>query len=75
MNCYSFPTPERIGLSEKLVGMLPDNLDRIFLLTTGAEATEAAMRIAKRYSGKHEILGFYGAFHGGPTGPCRWREA
>ena len=69
MNCYSFPTPERIQLSARLAGLLPTNLDRIFLLTTGAEATEAAIRIAKRYSGKHEILGFYGAFHGRTYGP------
>jgi len=69
MNCYSFPTPERIQLSARLAEKLPDNLDKIFLLTTGAEATEAAIRIAKRYSGKHEILGFYGAFHGRTYGP------
>lgn len=69
MNCYSFPTPERVRLSERLAKKLPPNLDRIFLLTTGAEATEAAIRIAKRYSGKHEILGFYGAFHGRTYGP------
>jgi 4-aminobutyrate aminotransferase len=69
MNCYSFPTPERVRLSERLVGMLPENLDRVFMLTTGAEATEAAIRIAKRYSGKHEVLAFYGAFHGRTYGP------
>ncbi len=69
MNCYSFPTPERVRLSERMVGMLPRNLDRIFMLTTGAEATEAAIRIAKRFSGRHEVLGFYGAFHGRTYGP------
>ena len=53
MNCYSFPTPERIQLSARLTKILPENLNRIFLLTTGAEATEAAIRIAKRYSGRH----------------------
>ena len=69
MNCYSFPTPERIELSKRLAETLPENLDRVFFLTTGAEATEAAIRIAKRYSGKHEILAFYGAFHGRTYGP------
>jgi 4-aminobutyrate aminotransferase len=64
MNCYSFPTPERVILAQKLVETLPPNLDRAFLLTTGAEATEAAIRIAKRYTGKFEILAFFGAFHG-----------
>jgi 4-aminobutyrate aminotransferase len=69
MNCYSFPTPERVSLSERIVGMLPENLNKIFMLTTGAEATEAAIRIAKRYSGRHEVLSFYGAFHGRTYGP------
>ena len=69
MNCYSFPTPERIELSRRLTDLLPDNLDKVFMLTTGAEATEAAMRIAKRYTGRHEILSFYGGFHGRTYGP------
>lgn len=64
MNCYSFPTPERVTLSKRLIETLPPNLDRVFLLTTGAEATEAALRVAKRYTGKFEVLAFYGAFHG-----------
>ena len=69
MNCYSFPTPERVELSRRLVELMPKNLDRVFLLTTGAETTEAAIRIAKRHTGKHEILSFYGGFHGRTYGP------
>jgi 4-aminobutyrate aminotransferase len=69
MNCYSFPTPERVTLSKRLTDLLPDNIDQTFLLTTGAEATEAALRIAKRHTGKHEILSFYGGFHGRTYGP------
>ena len=64
MNCYSFPTPERINLSKRLLETLPSNLDRVFLLTTGSETTEAALRVARRYTGKFEVLSFYGAFHG-----------
>ena len=69
MNCYSFLTPERVTLSERLVKLFPPNIDKVFLLTTGAEATEAALRIAKRYKGKHEVLSFYGGFHGRTYGP------
>ncbi|MEW6753904.1 MAG: aspartate aminotransferase family protein [Candidatus Latescibacterota bacterium] len=69
MNCYSFPTPERVLLSQRLTNLLPDNLDKVFLLTTGAEATEAALRIAKRFTGRHEVLSFYGGFHGRTYGP------
>lgn len=64
MNCYSFPTPERVTLAQRLLDTLPPNLNRVFLLTTGGEATEAALRVAKRYTGKFEVLSFYGAFHG-----------
>lgn len=64
MNCYDFPTPARVKLAERLVEMTPENLDKAFLLTTGSEATEAAMRVAKRYTGRHEIISFYGGFHG-----------
>lgn len=63
-NTYSFPTPERLELSRRVVDSLPDPLDRIFMLTTGAEATEAALRMARRYTGRHEVLAFTGAFHG-----------
>ena len=64
LNCYSFPTPERVTLSQRLVQQLPPNLNKVFNLSTGADATEAALRVARRYTGKHEILAFYGAFHG-----------
>lgn len=64
MNTYSFPTPERVLASSRLVSTLPKNLDRVFMLSTGAEATEAALRITRRYTNKQEILAFYGAFHG-----------
>lgn len=64
MNCYDFPTPARVLFSKKLVEITPKNLDKAFLLTTGSESTESAMRVAKRYTGKHEIISFFGAFHG-----------
>lgn len=64
LNCYDFPTVQRITLAKKLVEISPPHLDRAFLLTTGAEVIEACLRLAKRYTGKHEIISFYGAFHG-----------
>jgi 4-aminobutyrate aminotransferase len=64
MNCYDFPTPARVLFSKKLVEYAPENLNKAFLVTTGSESTEAAMRVAKRYTNRHEIIAFYGAFHG-----------
>jgi 4-aminobutyrate aminotransferase len=64
MNCYDFTTPERVTVAKRLVEVAPENLDVAFMVTTGSDATEAAMRIAKRYTGRFEILSFYGGFHG-----------
>lgn len=61
---YDFPTPERVTLAKRMVEITPENLDACFMITTGSEATEAAMRMAKRYTGRHEIISFYGGFHG-----------
>jgi len=69
MNCYDFPTPERVTLARRLVELAPENLDRAFMVTTGSEATDAAMRVAKRATGRHEILSFWGGFHGRTFGP------
>jgi 4-aminobutyrate aminotransferase len=63
-NTYSFATPERITAAERLMKVLPSHLKRVFYLTTGSEATEAALRVARRLTAKQEILSFYGAFHG-----------
>ncbi len=64
MNPYDFPTPERVTYAKRLVEIAPPNLDACFMITTGSEATEAAMRMAKRFTDRHEIISFYGGFHG-----------
>jgi len=63
-HCYDFITPWRVELAKKLVEITPANLDRAFILTTGSEATEAAIRLARCYTGKQEIIAFHGGFHG-----------
>ena len=68
MNVYDFPTPPRVELARRMVALMPPNLDRCFLVTTGSEATEAAMRLAKRHTGRNEIVAFWGGFHGRTLG-------
>jgi len=63
-SCYDFPTAERAALARKLVEISASHLERAFILTTGSEAVEAAMKMVRRASGRHEILAFGGAFHG-----------
>ncbi|MFW0794416.1 aspartate aminotransferase family protein [Gordonia sp. CPCC 205515] len=53
-----------VDLSRRLAESLPDPLDKVVLLTTGAESNEAAIRMAKLVTGKHEIVSFAGSWHG-----------
>jgi 4-aminobutyrate aminotransferase len=62
--CYDAATNERRMLLEKLATLLPGDDWRIILLTTGSESVEAAIKLARLYTGKHEIIGFQGGFHG-----------
>jgi 4-aminobutyrate aminotransferase/(S)-3-amino-2-methylpropionate transaminase len=64
MNCYDFLNEPRVMLAKKLVEMSRPNLEKAFISNSGSEAIEIAVKIAKRYTGRHEILAFQGAFHG-----------
>lgn len=52
-----------VGLAEALAALVPD-LPRSMLLSTGGEANEAAIRLAKLVTGKWEIVGFAQSWHG-----------
>ncbi len=52
-----------IDLAETL-GTLSPSLSKVILLTTGAEANEAALRLAKSASGRYEVVGFAQSWHG-----------
>ncbi|WP_232668649.1 aspartate aminotransferase family protein [Pseudonocardia sp. TRM90224] len=53
-----------LDLAERLTGTLPAPLDKAMFLTTGAEANEAALRMAKLVTGRHEIVSFARSWHG-----------
>ena len=53
-----------LDLAERIADSLPAGLDKVLLLTTGAESNEAAIRMAKLVTGKHEIVSFAGSWHG-----------
>jgi 4-aminobutyrate aminotransferase/(S)-3-amino-2-methylpropionate transaminase len=60
----TFATPERAESFEALAQAAPKPLTRFHLYSGGAEAVEAALRAARSYTGKHEVVGFWGGFHG-----------
>jgi 2,2-dialkylglycine decarboxylase (pyruvate) len=53
-----------VELARRLAGSLPEPLTKVLLLTTGAESNEAAIRMAKLVTGKHEIVSFARSWHG-----------
>lgn len=57
-------SPPVMELTRRLAGTVPAPLDKALLLTTGAEANEAAVRMAKLVTGRHEIVSFARSWHG-----------
>ena len=60
----SFTTEHRAALVKLLADITPGDLNRTQLYSSGAEAVEAALRLAKSRTRKTEIIGFWGGFHG-----------
>jgi 2,2-dialkylglycine decarboxylase (pyruvate) len=55
-------------LARELMAVLPQPLARAMFLSTGGEANEAALRLAKLHTGGHEVLAFAGSWHGMTAG-------
>jgi 4-aminobutyrate aminotransferase len=64
MNCYDSAHPGRSDFVEKLASLMPEDLKCALVLSSGSEAIDAALKIARVATGKHEIVAFDGAFHG-----------
>jgi taurine---2-oxoglutarate transaminase len=52
----------------KLLEVMPKGLDKFFFATSGTEANEAAIKIARQYTGKHKIIARYTSYHGSTAG-------
>jgi 4-aminobutyrate aminotransferase len=57
-----------LRLAERLAGLTPPGLDVFFFHNSGSEAIEAAIKLARRATGRRELIAFQGAFHGRTTG-------
>jgi len=63
--CNALGYLEPVGqLSAMLADACPDPLDTVFFCNSGAEAIEAALKLARRVTGRPGIIAFRGAFHG-----------
>ncbi|CAN5864390.1 aspartate aminotransferase family protein [soil metagenome] len=71
---YVFPSEERAALAELLISLSPEGLGKVFLLTTGSEATECAIKLSRTHGikvgGREKIgiIGFERGFHGRTLG-------
>lgn len=64
MHFFDFATPVRAVFFEALAATLPPGLQTFQMYTTGSEAVEAAIRLAKSYTGNYEVVSFHRAWHG-----------
>ena len=60
-------TPQTL-LAAKLASLLPSNLSSIYLVNSGSEAIEGAMKLAKRFTGRSEIIACKNSYHGSTHG-------
>ena len=55
-------------LAEALTQVLPESLSSFYFVNSGTEANEAALKLAKRETGRTEIISFHNSYHGGTHG-------
>ena len=58
----------QLALAKKLASLLPDTLNSTYFVNSGVEAIEASMKLAKRYTGRAEIISCKNSYHGSTHG-------
>lgn len=58
------PLAVRSALAERLASLCPDPLNRVFFCNSGAEANENALHLARRWTGRREVVTMTGGWHG-----------
>lgn len=63
-----FVQAPQVALATKLLSVLPQRFDTVYFTNSGTEATEGAMKIAKKFTGRREIIAAENAYHGSTQG-------
>jgi len=63
-----FVESPQVAYARQLSAQLPQSLNSVYFTNSGAEAIEGAMKLAKRYTGRREIVAFHHAYHGSTQG-------
>jgi len=58
----------QVELAEMVCSFLPQSLNSVFFVNSGSEAVEGALKLAKRYTGRKELIHFENAYHGSSHG-------
>ncbi len=58
----------QVQYAKALTSLLPENLQSVYFTSSGAEATEGAMKLAKRVTKRTKIISFKGGYHGSTQG-------
>ncbi len=71
-----FTLPPQVEIARRLASVTPGNLDVAFLTSTGTEATEGALKLARKYTGRPGFVAFRQSFHGRTFGSLSvtWKE-
>jgi LysW-gamma-L-lysine/LysW-L-ornithine aminotransferase len=54
----------RLRFMEKIASVAPPSLNKTFFANSGAESVEAALKFARKYSGRHGVIAMNGGYHG-----------
>ena len=57
-----------VELCKRLVDLTPDGLEQVYLVNSGTEAIEASLKLAKRYTGRQQLVSFKNSYHGNTHG-------
>ena len=58
----------QVRYAQRIASLLPDPLDTVYFVKSGSEAVEGALKLAKRYTGRTEIIYYKNAYHGSTHG-------
>jgi acetylornithine/succinyldiaminopimelate/putrescine aminotransferase len=60
-------TPQ-VKLAQRIAELLPESLQSVYFVNSGSEAVEGAVKLAKRYTGRPEVISYVNAYHGSTLG-------
>ena len=58
----------QVQYATQIASLLPDPLDSVYFVNSGSEAVEGALKLAKRYTGRHTMMSMHCAYHGSNHG-------